>query len=122
MNGTAYKRLDVISHERAMETKSIEVYSELNNSSVVRMPERQYPGVVIQGDSLFSLFSDSIDLLEELKEKPDSEAFHAAYSVAERLEGHLRHYIEVCEKHGIKWAFNRKKSVLEFEHLIETDL
>ncbi len=38
-----------------MEVRPLELYSEASNYAVVRMPGRNYPGCVIQGDSLASL-------------------------------------------------------------------
>ena len=35
-----------------METKFIDVFSELSNYAIVRMPDREFLGCVIQGDSL----------------------------------------------------------------------
>jgi len=85
------------------------------------MPNREYPGAVVQGDSLYSLFSDALDIVEELKADPDSEAFHAAFSFTERLEDRLRHYIEVCEAHGIKWDFDVSRSTTDFASLLGED-
>ncbi len=79
------------------ESDVAKVLSAQSNIAVFQLPTRNYPGSVVQGDSLYSLFPDAIDLLEELKSQPDSEAFHAAYSIAERLEDQLRHY---CNRPG----------------------
>jgi len=105
-----------------MKTKEIEIYSELSNHGIVRMPGREYPGAVVQGDSLFSLFSDALDIVEELKDNSESDAFHAAFSVAERLEDRLRHYIEVCESNGIEWNFNVSRSTQDYATLLDNDL
>jgi hypothetical protein len=35
-----------------MERIEIEVYSQATNQAIVRMPNRKFPGCVIQGDSL----------------------------------------------------------------------
>jgi hypothetical protein len=39
-----------------MTKMEIEVYSEATNQAVVQMPGRQFPGSVIQGDSLSILY------------------------------------------------------------------
>ena len=101
-----------------MKTEPIDIYSEQSNFGVVRMPRREFPGAVIQGDSLYSLFSDAVDVVETLQSSPDSEAFHAAFSVAERLEERLRNYIEVCEAHGIEWKFDVSPSTADYASLI----
>lgn len=56
-----------------MERKVLEVYSELTNSSVIRMPGRRLPGVVVQGDSLSILFSGAMSLVEALADSDDED-------------------------------------------------
>jgi len=50
-----------------MKKIDIEVFSGAVNNSVIRMPERRYLGSVIQGDTLFLLHGEAMDILEELK-------------------------------------------------------
>ncbi len=38
-----------------MRTIEVEIFSETTNSPVIKMPNRKFPGVVIQGDSLWIL-------------------------------------------------------------------
>ena len=47
-----------------MEIKQIEVYSELSNYGIVRMPGRHFPGAVIQGDSLHILCRHACSIVE----------------------------------------------------------
>ena len=101
------------------ETEYAKILSSQSNVAVVQMPSRHYPGSVVQGDSLTSLLSDTLDVLEELKGQPDSEAFHAAFSVAERLEERLQHYISICESNGIKWTFKLKRRTEDYASLID---
>ena len=103
------------------EAVSAKVLSSLSNLAVVQLPTRLYPGSVIQGDSLFSLLSDTLNVLEELKDQPDSEAFHAALSVAERLEGRLAHYISVCEANGIEWTFRSERSTEDYTSIADLE-
>jgi hypothetical protein len=42
-----------------MEIKEIEVFSEMSNYAIVRMPGRHFPGCVIQGDSLSVLLNNA---------------------------------------------------------------
>lgn len=43
----------------------IEVFSDDTNASVVRMPNRQYPGLVVQGDKLIYLNGKAMGLADE---------------------------------------------------------
>jgi hypothetical protein len=90
-----------------METKELEVYSEATNSSIVRMPGRRIPGVVIQGDSLSAFFSEAMALVEALADSEDEEIFLVALETAERLEVHLLHYEHVLRAHGIELPYVR---------------
>ena len=103
-----------------MELKEIEVYSEASNVAVVNVG-RAYPGSVIQGDSLYILHRQIMDIVEHLSSDPEHDMFYEALDMAEKLEGRLLHYNEVCAAHGIK-KMEPKKTVKNFEHLVEDDL
>jgi hypothetical protein len=90
-----------------METKELEVYSEATNSSIVRMPSRRFPGVVIQGDSLSIFFHEAMALVEALADSEDEETFLMALESAEKLEEHLLHYEHVLRAHGIELPYIR---------------
>jgi hypothetical protein len=101
-----------------MKKSTIEIFSDDDNNSVVRMPESDYLGSVIQGDSLFLLHGDAMDLLEELKHNPGSYAFYKAYSVAKSLEARLNHFIDVCHQHDISLDFRIECSVYDYDEPI----
>ncbi|NUM52046.1 MAG: hypothetical protein HUU46_00230 [Candidatus Hydrogenedentes bacterium] len=82
--------------------EQIEVYSHATNACVIRMPERKFPGVVIQGDSLSINVALSIELIERLEGKVDDETFLTALRLAELLESALLHYEDVLVHHGIQ--------------------
>ena len=93
----------------------IEVFSNADNNGVVRMPERNYLGSVIQGDSLFLLHGDAMDILEALKHNPSSYVFYKAYSVAKSLEDRLNHYIDTCTENDVKLNFRVECSVYDYD-------
>jgi hypothetical protein len=101
-----------------MKKPNVEVYSDEDNNGVVRMPNRNYLGSVIQGDALFLLHGDAMDLLEELKHNPGSYAFYKAYSVAKSLEDRLNHYIDVCSQNDVKLDFRIECSVYDYDEPI----
>ena len=101
------------------EAEYAKILSSQSNVAVVQLPSREYPGSVIQGDSLMSLLSDTLDVLEELKGRPDGEAFHAALSVAERLEDRLQHYNAICETNGLKRTFESHRRPEDYSSLID---
>jgi hypothetical protein len=91
-----------------MEKLELEVYSRASNSAVIKPPGRQFPGIVIQGDSLSILYGEALEVLRALHNTGDKEAYYAALSLAEKLEDHLTHYIQVLQQHNISTPFVRR--------------
>lgn len=98
-----------------MKITKIEVFSDAIDNGVIRMPEQNYLGSVIQGDALFLLHGEAMDILEELKHNPGSYGFYKAHSVAKNLEDRLNHYISVCTQSGIKIDFRIECSVYDYD-------
>jgi hypothetical protein len=87
-------------------TPDIEVLSVLSkapNSWVVRLPNRRYPGVVLQGDSLKALY----DLAEELRElsPTKTEAHEVADELCDALRSHIITYQTSLDEHGIELPY-----------------
>ena len=101
-----------------MDKNEIEIYSQLVDNAVIRMPERNILGSVIQGDSLFLLHADLIDVLESHKHEPDSELFYRIYSITKNIEQRLKHYLSVCEQSSIEVNFDMEFSVEDYEDLL----
>jgi len=105
---------ELISHDTQhpeMRVEKVEVYSHATNSAIIRMPERKFPGVLIQGDSLSILFAETMELVEALATSKDEEAFFTALFMAERLESHLLGYEETLVRNGIKLPYHRDPAV-----------
>lgn len=86
-----------------MRTELVEIYSDRSNAAVLRHPGRNFPGVLIQGDTLASIVQglgsvrfnvDSREAQEELKE------------IHERLSELLAHYKAVLLSHSIELPFH----------------
>ncbi len=101
-----------------MQKKEIEVFSEQVDNGVVRMPGRNILGSVMQGDSLFLLHADLMDILESHKHEPDSELFYRIYTISSDVEERLNHYMAVCEKEGVDLNFNIELSVEDYSDLV----
>ena len=91
-----------------MKTESLEVYSESSNHAVIRPPGRQFPGCVIQGDTLSSLCLDARELSLRLKaiQPEDEELLWIAQGIQEQLLERLLHYQEVLAAHGISLPYS----------------
>jgi hypothetical protein len=64
------------------------------------MPGRKFPGIVIQGDTLFSLIQGLRMMTGEFKKAKNEEGFYEALGIAEILQSHLLHYEEVLVSRG----------------------
>ena len=89
-----------------MEKKEIEVFSQASNYGIVRMPGRNYPGSVIQGDSLRNLLARIEEIEERTKYSTDKELIDIVSGIKELLAGRLAHYEAVLKEHGIEIPYS----------------
>ncbi len=101
-----------------MDKKAIEIYSDKVDNAVIRMPERKVLGSVMQGDTLFLLHADLMDILESHKHEPQSELFYQIFNIASTLEDRLNHYIDVCRENDIELSFDIEFSVEDYKDLL----
>lgn len=101
-----------------MKTEEIEVYSSDTNACVIRMPERQFPGVLIQGDSLSIIYEGLMAALEGVEGQVDNETFLAILEQAQDIELHLLHYEATLATHGIEIPYvrNRNRTTMKYKH------
>jgi hypothetical protein len=90
-----------------MERKELEVYSEASNYAVVRMPGRNFPGCVVQGDTLFALLCVADRLHQLALAAGDEELIEEAAELVEGLADRLDHYEAVLKEHGFAIPYNR---------------
>jgi hypothetical protein len=77
------------------------------NGAVVQLPERKYPGIVVQGDSLSILVSDVEELRESIAKKDEAEVAASLGSIERHLKERLEFYESVLAKHGIPLPYER---------------
>jgi hypothetical protein len=82
----------------------VKLLSEPTNYAVVQLPDRAYPGVVFQGDSLNSLIADLQEVA--VMNDPDEKSF-SLRDVIERLQGVQVHYEKVMEREGVALPYTR---------------
>ncbi len=82
------------------EMQEFEVLSTASNAVVARHPNRNFPGLLIQGDTLRTLLDD----IEELRDEAIAGNIEAVKEVADVLQKRfielLTHYEKVLEEHG----------------------
>lgn len=87
----------------------VEVYSEATNHWVVRTPGRQFPALVIQGDTLHSLYADLRRLSNQLSAQAhaDPELREEAAALAELLRERLLDYERVITAAGFQLPYTQ---------------
>jgi len=85
-----------------MERVEVELFTDGSNNAVVRMPGRQFPGVVVQGDSLWGLRRDVAEIRDACRGGDVAEALEAAEFLLENLDAMLMRYSDALERHGIR--------------------
>jgi hypothetical protein len=84
-----------------IEKRAFEVLDGSSNAIVARSPDRQFPGVLVQGDTLRILFDDISELSELLKRRDYSSAVDTVAAIEEQLFDLLRHYEGALKKHEV---------------------
>ena len=84
-----------------MEYMELEVYSQSIDRGIVRMPSQSFPGLVLQGETLFSLLKLAKSACEKSQNTTDAELIEATRDLAERLQKLVTHYESTLNKHNI---------------------
>lgn len=90
-----------------MQREEIEVYSCDSNYAIVTPPGRNFPGCVIQGDSLSVLCRLTLGLVKAVKQdRADTEEFRSDLEdLNNALVGRLLHYQQVLAAHGLELPY-----------------
>lgn len=90
-----------------MERQELEVFSDVSNYAVVRMPGRNYPGCVVQGDSLCLLLHRVQKLQSLAKSCGNQEIIESIAEVESALVDRLDHYESVLKANGLDIPYVR---------------
>lgn len=90
-----------------MKRVEVELYSQASNAAIVRVPERRFPGLVFQGDTLSSLHARARQISVELRQSgvQNEEVLYAAQELQAALLAGLLHYQHVLAAHGISLPY-----------------
>lgn len=77
------------------------------NYAVVQLPERKFPGVVVQGDSLFSMVRDLNEMKRCLDARDFDELAANIDNLADTLKRALAQYESVCAARKIDLPYVR---------------
>ena len=84
-----------------VKTIEVEALTEQHNYAVIRLPERKYPGVVVQGDSLSILVANLRRGVEQLRDGQYDDGLDEINEVLEILEGAQHGYETALDAHSI---------------------
>ena len=83
-----------------MRKLEVESLSDATNGAVVRLPGRQFPGIVIQGDSL-KILVDSVEDLKRLSRHPTApELEDAVAELSQILTSYKQAYEQAVQAQG----------------------
>ncbi len=85
-----------------MRRDEVEIFSDTTNAAVMRHPGRRFPGVLIQGDTLYSMCQRADFIAQEI----GREAFKELNQLRNQLWSFLTHYKAVLVDHGFEMPFS----------------
>lgn len=81
--------------------EGVKLLSNPSNFAVVQLPNRSYPGVVVQGDTLQGFIAELAEMKKLLEEDNGLELASAIDFMKSRLEEARSHYEVICAQNGI---------------------
>ncbi len=88
-----------------MERVEVELFTDGSNNAVVQMPGRNFPGVLIQGDSLSVIRADVANIRDACRTEGATEALELAEFLLEDLDAIMLRYTGALERHGLRKPF-----------------
>ncbi len=85
--------------------QNAKLLTEPANFAVVQLPNRAFPGVVIQGDSLHNMVSNLKFAIANCGVNEDQEVRYALITIEEQLSEALAQYVQVCTSNSIALPF-----------------
>ncbi len=89
-----------------MRKDEVEIFSDATNASVIRHPDRRFPGVLIQGDTLYSMCQRADFIAQEIGRV--TPGFDDLNELRNQLWSLLTHYKAVLVEHGVKIPFSEE--------------
>lgn len=89
-----------------MHKADVEIYSDATNAAVMRHPGRRFPGVLVQGDTLYSMCQRA-DLIANALQ-PTTPEFEEMNDLRNHLWSLLTHYKAVLVEHAHEIPFSEQ--------------
>ena len=91
-----------------MKKSKVEIYSDQTNSAVIRHPDRNFPGTLIQGDTLHSYCRELDEAIRSLDSGNSADARDSINEIRNALWSHLSHYKKTLIEHNIDIPFSEQ--------------
>jgi hypothetical protein len=95
-----------VQRERDMRLEPVEIYSDVTNEAVMRHPGRRFPGVLVQGDTPWTMCSRADRVCESTRTLLDDEAYGELNDLRNHLWSLMTHYKSVLLENGIPLPFS----------------
>jgi hypothetical protein len=89
-----------------MYTASTDIYSDQTNAAIMRHPGRKFPGVLVQGDTLYSLCVSADSACQAFRSQAHTEEYRQLNELRNHLRSLLSHYKLVLTEHQLPLPFN----------------
>jgi hypothetical protein len=94
--------------EDPMRVEPVEIYSDQTNSAVMRHPGRRFPGVLVQGDTLYTL-CHRVDAACQGADR-EQPGYDELNELRNGLWDLLSHYKMVLGEHGLPLPFSEQNT------------
>ena len=91
-----------------MREEAVEILSDKANAAVIRHPGRRFPGVLVQGDTLYGLCQTADAACREVGR--GALGFDEMNEVRNALWGLLNHYKSVLSEHEVSLPFSEQSA------------
>lgn len=91
-----------------MRTEPVDIYSDFPNAAVLRHPGRKFPGVLIQGDTLYTWCQSLDEVCAKSRGRIDDDAFTELNELRNRLWNALNSYKGVLLENGMPLPFSEQ--------------
>ena len=88
-----------------MRTATVEILSDATNAAVLRHPDRKFPGVLVQGDTLYSLCVAADASCQSARAQLPAHAYEELNDIRNQLRSLLNHYKSVLHDHQLPLPF-----------------
>jgi len=89
-----------------MHVEQVEIYSDATNAAVLRHPGRRFPGVLVQGDTLWTLCQRADAVCAANRGRLAFQSYDELNELRNALQSFLVHYKAVLAEHGIPLPFS----------------